>query len=58
MSCGRNYLFVGDLRILISGDILKFSRKQRKKHDELYIFSMGRKLVIVMNSFKLTQKLS
>ena len=45
--------FVGDLPLLITGDILKTFRKLRSRHGDIFSFYMGRKLTIVINSYKL-----
>ena len=45
--------FVGDLPLLITGDILKTFRKLRNRHGDIFSFYMGRKLTIVINSYKL-----
>ena len=48
--------FLGDLPLLITGDILKTFRRLRTKHGDIFSFYMGRKLIIVINSFELIQK--
>ena len=48
--------FVGDLPLLMNGDILKTFRKLRNKHGNVFSFYMGRKLTIIINSYELLQK--
>lgn len=47
---------VGDLPLLIGGDILSTFGKLRRHHGDIFSFYLGRDLTIVINGFQLIQK--
>lgn len=48
--------FIGDLPLLIGGDILGTFRKLRQKHGDIFSFYLGKDLTIVINGYTLIQK--
>ena len=48
--------FIGDLPLLIGGDILNTFAKLRKRYGDIFSFYIGRKLFIVINGYKLIHK--
>ena len=47
---------IGDLPLLIGGDILGTFRKLRQKHGDIFSLYIGKELTVVINGFKMIQK--
>ena len=47
---------IGDLPLLIGGDVLKAFRKLRQKHGDIFSFYFGKDLTVVINGYDLIQK--
>ena len=47
---------VGDLPLLVTGDILETFRRLRKRYGNIFSFYMGRELVIVLNGYNIIHK--